>query len=286
MPEEILETPQSVQLTEPKPTNWPRIILAAVLGFGLLAACASAGYWYGTRKTRSTEVLVPPVVQEPDMQSEEEPSSGTEVAQVLDLINLSNAWGLGTEVYSNPEIGIAFEYPRYFTVNEIDTEKENREWAEKYPQPEVKKPRYRASFVVSLFTPEIQVPEAEDMIESANVFREICDNKMGVSVQKYDNSKKLSLFDFIADLNATYSGGGRTETFDTYKKYLTKTQLPTNDSYLFEGMIAENPVKEVYFTHKSVVYKFHLIGNCHTGGKYTTDAESVFDNILRSIKFL
>ncbi len=41
MPKEILETPQP---TEPKSTNWPKIILVAVLGFALLAGACYAGY--------------------------------------------------------------------------------------------------------------------------------------------------------------------------------------------------------------------------------------------------
>jgi hypothetical protein len=41
-----------------KPTNWPRIILAAVLGFGLLAGAAYAGYCYGTCQPKLTEESV------------------------------------------------------------------------------------------------------------------------------------------------------------------------------------------------------------------------------------
>ena len=52
MPEEVFETPQPTQPTEPKTTNWPRIILAAVSGFVLLATTAYAGYWYGTQQNQ------------------------------------------------------------------------------------------------------------------------------------------------------------------------------------------------------------------------------------------
>lgn len=37
---------------ESKPTNWPKIILAAVLGFAFLAGAAYTGYWYGTESTK------------------------------------------------------------------------------------------------------------------------------------------------------------------------------------------------------------------------------------------
>jgi len=50
MPEEVFETPQSV---EQKSADWTKIILAVVVGLGLLAGSAYAGYWYGTRTTSS-----------------------------------------------------------------------------------------------------------------------------------------------------------------------------------------------------------------------------------------
>lgn len=197
------------------------------------------------------------------------------------IIKLSDAWKLGTKTYSNPKIRITFEYPLYFDVNETDIEKENRDWSEQYKNnPDVKQPLYRSSFQARFFTPELESGS------DSNMYREICDNKMSVSVQKYDNNQNLPLYDFIADLNATYPGGGITETFDTYKKSLTKISIPKEDSYIFTGIIGENPVKEVYFDKNNTVYQFHLIGNCDTGGKYTEDAEKVFIQILGSVKIL
>ncbi|MFH1960868.1 MAG: hypothetical protein ABIJ38_01400 [Patescibacteria group bacterium] len=63
MPEEVFETPQPQpkadrpldETPEQKSTNWTKIILAAVLGLGLLAGVASAGYYYGTQQTQKTE---------------------------------------------------------------------------------------------------------------------------------------------------------------------------------------------------------------------------------------
>jgi len=41
---ETLETPQTAEpAVESKATNWPRIILAAIFGFALLAGAAYAG---------------------------------------------------------------------------------------------------------------------------------------------------------------------------------------------------------------------------------------------------
>ena len=109
---------------------------------------------------------------------------------------------------------------------------------------------------------------------------------MSVSVSKYDNNQNFSLYDFIADQQKTYPGDGRTETIDMYKKGLKPTDVPKLGSYVFEGVIGENPVKTVYFTNNGKVYSFDLIGNCNTGGKYTPDAEAVFDTMLKSVKYL
>ncbi len=56
MPEETFETPQPIQPIEPKSTNWPKLFLAAVLGFGLLAGAAYAGYWYGAQETSKLQL--------------------------------------------------------------------------------------------------------------------------------------------------------------------------------------------------------------------------------------
>jgi len=64
MPEEVFETPQAV---EPKTTNWPKIILAAIFGFALLVSAAYAGYWYGTESAKvKTQISKPSsVVSQP-----------------------------------------------------------------------------------------------------------------------------------------------------------------------------------------------------------------------------
>ena len=63
MPEETFETPQPVQPVESKSTNWTKIILVAVLGFGLLATSAYAGYWFGTQQVQPVEKPTPAVSQ-------------------------------------------------------------------------------------------------------------------------------------------------------------------------------------------------------------------------------
>ena len=61
MPEEVLETSQIV---EPKLKNWPKVVLAAVLGFALLFGAAYAGYWYGTESAEvKFQITEPPTLK-------------------------------------------------------------------------------------------------------------------------------------------------------------------------------------------------------------------------------
>ncbi len=59
MPEEIFETLQPIQPVESKSSDWPKIVLAAVLGFGLLAGAAYTGYYYGTQQVQQPEKPTP-----------------------------------------------------------------------------------------------------------------------------------------------------------------------------------------------------------------------------------
>lgn len=246
------------------------IIVALVF---LMTIIGVGAYFLGTQKARKEEIpnkittaLTPPPTQTL-------PSS----VQTGDVVKLSNAWNLGTKTYSNPKISIAFDYPSYFETKETDIQKANKEWLDKYKNiPSVKQPLYRSNFSASFYTPNQELATTQ----------EFCDNKMSVSVQQYDNSQNLSLYDFIADLQKTYPGGGITETFDTYKKGLKPTTLPKEGSYVFEGIVGENPVKAVYFTNKGNVYTFGLIGNCNTGGQYTSEADKILQNMLNNVKYL
>lgn len=61
MPEETFEALQPTQPLEHKPTNWTKVILAAVLGFALLTGAARAGYWYGTESARLKSQISKPI---------------------------------------------------------------------------------------------------------------------------------------------------------------------------------------------------------------------------------
>lgn len=241
------------------------VLIGLVLG-GAYYLDSNKGLPQNAQQTASTTPSVSPQLT---------PSPSTSARKVVPL---TTAWSLGTKTYSNPKIDITFEYPSFFKVEERDIQKANQEWAEKYKNdPDARQPLYKSSFHAILSTPGEP---------SEPVNQEICENKMSVSVQKYDNSQNLSLYNFIADLQKTYPGDGITETFETYKKDLKQTNIPQDGSYVFKGIVFENPVKTTYFIHKGKVYTFGLIGNCDTGGQYTPDASRVFESMLKSVKFI
>lgn len=191
------------------------------------------------------------------------------------FVKLSAAWNQGTKTFTSPKINISFEYPSYFLIDEVDIEKELKEWAETYKNnPNIKQPSYTSSFAAEFHTNYAGDPG------------ETCPNTMTVYVTQIDNPKNLTLYDFIADMNKTYAGGGVTETFETYKKGLSESNVPKATSYVWVGDSAETPAKEVYFEHNGKIFLFILRGYCDTGGEYSKDAENVLTKMLKSIKFL
>lgn len=60
---EAVGIPQPTPPVEQKSTDWMKIILAAVLGFILLAGSAYAGYWYGTQQVLPVEEPTPAASQ-------------------------------------------------------------------------------------------------------------------------------------------------------------------------------------------------------------------------------
>ena len=99
---EILETPQPVQPTESKSTDWTKIILAAVLGFVLLASSAYAGYWYGTQQVQQPEKPAP-VVSQPTPKPTPTPEPTTTPVVEDETEN----W----ETYTNTVLSVSFRYP-------------------------------------------------------------------------------------------------------------------------------------------------------------------------------
>lgn len=188
-----------------------------------------------------------------------QPTASFQSAPVL----LKNAWDKGSSKFSDTGLSITFDYPKDFESKTFKTDE--------------------GKFSAAIATPDVPI-EKRGVTEFD--FKEFGDNTMRISINEYSNDKKLPLFDFIANQNKSYPGGGVIEAFETYKKYLKPTTIPKEGSFVFEGNISENPRKEVYFEHNGKVYLFGLGGGNDTGAGYTEDADKVFNAVLKSIKFL
>ena len=174
------------------------------------------------------------------------------------FVNPATAWQQGTVAYDNASLGISFEYPKSFIFNspKIDN----------------------GTIYLSITTPEVSAEEAASPGFDYSAYDS---EAMRVSISKFTNTENLSLYDFIAKQHKTYPGNGITDTFDTYKKYLTSTGIPRPGSYMFNGNVSENPVKTVYFEHNGSVYAFNLGGGRGTGQSYSADADKLFNKILQ-----
>jgi len=188
-------------------------------------------------------------------------------------INLSEVWSLGTDTYSNTKLNITVDYPSYFEVVDFDSQEKIKTFPRGTGlEASVKLPLDQSNFLVVFKTPDI-IP-----------YEQYCSSDMRVSVQQFNNSRQLTLDEFIEERNNIYPGDGVMESFSNYKKNLISSEIPKINSYVFEGIIFERPVKEVYFDHKDNIYEFHLAGGCH--GLGLQEAERVFDTILRKVKLL
>ncbi len=109
MPEEILETPQPVQPVETKSTDWPKIILATVLGFGLLAGSAYVGYWYGTQQIQPVTEPTP-IVSQPTTKPTPTPEPTTPP-----ITDPTAGW----ETFTDVERRFSFRYPPTWEMNKV-----------------------------------------------------------------------------------------------------------------------------------------------------------------------
>jgi hypothetical protein len=121
MPEENFETPQPIQPTEAKPTNWPKIILSAVFGFALLAASAYAGYCYGAREISNLKNQISNLQLENQNQTTPTPTPTPEPTptQPPTTIKVPENW----KVYRNEVLGFGFGYPEGYEIITEDSQK-------------------------------------------------------------------------------------------------------------------------------------------------------------------
>ena len=104
-----VETPQSpARGWSSSGRNWPKIILAVALGFGLLAGSAYAGYWYGTQQVQSIE-KPSPTVSQPTTTPTPTPPAGDQTNE-SPIREVSYAKADGWSDFTSPT-GYSFQHP-------------------------------------------------------------------------------------------------------------------------------------------------------------------------------
>jgi len=109
---ETVETTQPVQSqsTEATSTDWTKIIVAAVVGLGLLAGPAYAGYWYGTESANLKNQSSKP---QPKTQIQPTPTPTPEPT-TPPVIDPTINW----KTYTNDSYGFKFKLPVDWQVEE------------------------------------------------------------------------------------------------------------------------------------------------------------------------
>lgn len=200
------------------------------------------------------------------------PKPSKDPAQLKSLPDLVKALAGPQAEFKENNFPFTFTYPAYFRKNVYDIEARKAETLKDDPQY-----IWRLTDEVGIIVPL----DSDEYDYSTN-----CDdNVMRVYVSKYANIDHINLYELIKTLNATYPGGGVTETFETYKQGLTQISYPRPGSYQFKGIISENLAKKVYFEYGNSFYSFTLSGGCGTGAGYSRASEEIFDSILDNIKF-
>ena len=118
---ETVETPQPTPPVEQKSTDWTKIILAAIVGFGLLAGSAYAGYYYGTQEISKLKDQISNLRAElageagqPKTQNQVTPTPTPEPTTppvTEPTVNL--------KTYTNEMYGFSFDYPQNWNINDI-----------------------------------------------------------------------------------------------------------------------------------------------------------------------
>jgi len=115
---QTVNNPTTIETSQPtqpsagsKSTNWSKIILAAVLGLGLLATSAYAGYWYGTQQVQTVEK--PAAVSQPTPTSKPTPTP-----TLMPVVEDETAnW----KTYISQKSGYSIKYPSGWKATELDT---------------------------------------------------------------------------------------------------------------------------------------------------------------------
>lgn len=196
MPEETFETPQQTEpVVESKPTNWPKIILAAVLGFGLLAGAIYAGYYCGTQQVQQIEKPIP-VVSQPT------PKPTPTTQPVVE--DETEDW----KTYTHKLYNYTIKYPPSLYLEELES-----------PNGLVELVRF--------------VKEIERGGESLGVSVTVYDNPTNLSAKKWWEENAMQIFSYQLPISESISEEEIINGYDAYFIKSTKEWFAVPFSYLF-----------------------------------------------------
>ncbi|MFC1790037.1 hypothetical protein ACFLZP_00975 [Patescibacteria group bacterium] len=202
------------------------------------------------------------------------------------LFLLSQAFKSGKKTYPDPELGIQFDYPDFFEAETVNIPGSNRKYQKENNTSEIRFGK-GVRFVATFYNPVPDYPTPGISYSDQSSREKICQNRMKVVVNQYENKSRLSLYDFIRTLyDWKISSDDEEVVFSHYKDSLKPVDWPKPGSFLFDGVIYEGLDKEWFFQHKDSVYKFSLYGNCGLGSEFTPEMNQIFEEMVRSIRFL
>jgi len=253
MPEETFETPLVV---EPRSKNWPKIILAAVLGLALLFGAAYTGYWYGTESAKvKTQISKPTTVSQPTPTPESlfKPTP-TPAPKVEDE---TNDW----KTYTNETLGYTIKIPKDWVIDE-----------------------HKGVFVglagEATFTPSSEIEETQG--EGADVFRtKVAILAMTTEKVRYNLNTKQQFDEWLVkDVSSGEGerlfkiGNVKIGGFDAVK--FVSRALPGDPAESYYGIIT-------WLHRNGTNYYMELYSINETNASKLT---SVYDQILSTFKFL
>jgi len=200
MPEEISTTVESSPTpTKEKSFDWLKVILAIIIGFGLLAVSAYAGYWYGSESAKfKSQISKPQLKSQSEPTAQPTPPSPTPVVE-----DETKDW----EVYRNEKYGFEIRYP-----SEVDCHFQEDALGKKSEFP-------RFYFVGEIDSPGLTIRKEENL-ERAEISQFIEERYQALLKESQEKSgpppQKLTNPHYL-NINGIKAYQGRRFAFDRYE---------------------------------------------------------------------
>ncbi len=186
--------------------------------------------------------------------------------KIIDNDNVNiNGW----QEYKNNAYGASIKYPPGISIKEVTPGKSDEPLRE---------------IVLILFTsqevgPNVQIPPGQEE------YKKFHSRYFSAGLSIYDNFNNLALKDALKTIFSQNSIIPGKTTYDLMEDRLQPFKKAPKGSFLFEGAIGENPVKKIFIPHNTKLYIFTLYGGPYTDESYSTNAETLFDDMISTFQF-